>query len=78
MQRDGDDRACGGNTGQKSGDSVSTLGIIEAEPDGKCELCGKEAETRPYGPKGEEVCFKCGMKDEKAAKRGFRKFVLGE
>jgi len=43
-----------------------------------CELCGRVAELRPYGPNGEEVCFQCGMKDEEAAKRGMRKLVLGE
>ncbi len=43
-----------------------------------CELCGKVSELRPYGPNGEEVCFECGMKDESAAKKGFRRLVLGE
>lgn len=57
---------------------MSTLGIIEGEPDGTCELCGKDAETRPYGPNSEEVCFECGMKDKAAADLGFRRFVLGE
>ncbi len=38
-----------------------------------CELCGEHAETRPYGPNGEEVCFDCGMKNEEAAKRGFER-----
>jgi hypothetical protein len=56
---------------------VSGPGIIEAEGDGRCQLCGKIAETRPYGPNGEEVCFECGMKDEAAAERGFLKFVCG-
>lgn len=44
-----------------------------AEPPGKCELCGEVKETRPYGPNGEEVCFKCGMKDEESAKAQFEK-----
>ena len=57
---------------------MSTLGVIEAEPDGTCQLCGKTDETRPYGPNGEEVCFDCGMKDQAAAERGFAKFVLGQ
>lgn len=57
---------------------MSGPGLIEAEPDGVCQLCGKRDETRPYGPKGEEVCFECGMKDIAAAERGFRRFVLGE
>lgn len=57
---------------------MSKLGVIEKEDPTKCELCGKTAETRPYGPNGERVCFECGMKDEEAAKRGFRRLVLGE
>ena len=40
--------------------------VIDAEPDGICELCGKKKELRPYGPKGENICFPCGMKDEVA------------
>ncbi len=38
-----------------------------------CDLCGVVAELRPYGPKGEWVCFDCGMKDQEAAKRAFHK-----
>lgn len=38
--------------------------IIEPEDDRKCELCGKIAECRPYGPNGEDICHECGMKDE--------------
>ena len=57
---------------------MSRLGVIEATPPQECELCGKIAETRPYGPNGENVCFECGMKDEKAAIRAFKKLVLGE
>lgn len=56
---------------------MSKLGIIEQEPDGRCDLCGKTAETRPYGPKGESVCFECGMKDKQAASRRFEQHVLG-
>lgn len=37
----------------------------------QCDLCGEIAELRPYGPKGEHVCFKCGMQDEGAAKARF-------
>jgi hypothetical protein len=57
---------------------MSRLGVIEATPPQKCELCGTRAETRPYGPNGEEVCFPCGMKDEAAARRGFRRLIEGE
>jgi hypothetical protein len=57
---------------------MSGKGVICPEPDRRCELCGKVTECRPYGPKSEQVCFECGMKDEKAAARGFVKHVLGE
>lgn len=57
---------------------MSRRGVIEKEPAKRCELCGAIEETRPYGPNGEDVCFDCGMKDEAAAKRGFRRNVLGE
>jgi len=43
--------------------------FIEPEAPQTCELCGAQEECRPYGPKGEQVCFGCGMKDEAAAKR---------
>lgn len=56
---------------------MSNYLLIEAEPDGQCALCGKIDETRPYGPKGEEVCFECGMKDPEAAARGCDQFVFG-
>lgn len=50
---------------------------IEVEEPGPCELCGKVAETRPYGPDGKEVCFQCGMKDEAEMKRRFGAFING-
>jgi len=46
--------------------------VIEAENEQQCDLCGKVAELRPYGPNGECVCFECGMKNEEAARRAFR------
>lgn len=55
---------------------MSHHGVIEAERVDRCQLCRKIAETRPYGPNGEEVCFDCGMKDRAAAERGFKKHVL--
>lgn len=57
---------------------MSSLGVIAETPPRRCEFCGAFEETRPYGPKGEEVCFDCGMKNEEAMKRQFRKHVLGE
>jgi hypothetical protein len=43
---------------------IGTTVIIEPLPDGKCELCGKVDELRPYGPNDEWICFDCGMKDK--------------
>ena len=37
--------------------------IIENEAPNICELCGAFEELRPYGPKGERICFDCGQKD---------------
>lgn len=45
--------------------------VIEAENEQQCDLCGKVAELRPYGPNGECVCFDCGMKDEESARKQF-------
>ena len=57
---------------------MNRRGIIQETAPNVCELCGKFAELRPYGPKGENVCFECAMKDEAAAKKAFSKLVLGE
>lgn len=52
--------------------------LNDPPPPSKCEMCGRVADLRPYGPKGENVCVTCGMKDEAAAKRAFRKrFGMG-
>lgn len=56
---------------------MSGRGFIAVEPDGKCELCGKTAELRPYGPKGERICFDCGMKDKKTTNSQLLKNILG-
>lgn len=57
---------------------VGDIPVICEEPDAKCEMCGKIEELRPYGPKGERVCFTCAMKDEAAAKRQMNKILFGE
>ncbi len=45
--------------------------ILSARRPQSCDLCGKVAELRPYGPRGEWICFQCGMKNEEAAKKAF-------
>ena len=57
---------------------MSGRGFISAEKPQQCDLCGKVAELRPYGPNGECVCFSSGMKDEAAATRQFVKRAFGE
>ena len=43
----------------------------EVEPAAICEMCGAKEELRPYGPKGENVCFDCGKKNEAAMEHAF-------
>lgn len=52
--------------------------LIEEEKPQQCDFCGKIAELRPYGPKGECICFECGMKDPEAAKAQFLKRLEGK
>lgn len=54
---------------------IGTTLVIEGEPDGVCQLCGAEEETRPYGPNGEDICFACGMKDEATTAAQFQKIL---
>lgn len=49
--------------------NVNGIPIIEAEPDFICFSCGKIAETRPYGPNGEEICYECGMANREITDR---------
>jgi ribosome-binding protein aMBF1 (putative translation factor) len=51
--------------------------VIAPEDDGKCEMCGRVEELRPYGPNGMNVCFDCAMKDEETAAEMFRKRLEG-
>lgn len=47
--------------------------IIEPEQDQQCDLCGKIAELRPYGPNGECICYECGAKDIEGTEKQFIK-----
>ncbi len=55
------------------GEIIEVGAVVKATPAQQCDDCGKVAETRPYGPNGESVCFSCGMKDEAAMRRAFGK-----
>ena len=54
---------------------VGDLFVVAVEPEGTCELCGKTDELRPYGPKGERICFECGMKNHATTLAQFLKVV---
>jgi hypothetical protein len=52
--------------------------VICSESEAKCELCGKVSELRPYGPRGENICFECGMKNLKTTERQLARVLFGE
>lgn len=52
--------------------------VICPEPPAKCETCGKEAELRPYGPRGERICYECGLKNPASTMRQMHKALTGE
>jgi hypothetical protein len=56
---------------------MSGPGIIAAERDQVCELCGKIDECRPYGPNGEQICFECGQLDEEGTKKRMMQYIWG-
>lgn len=56
---------------------MSSKGIVYKEKPQKCELCKKKAETRPYGPKGEEICIECAKKDVKGTEERMKKYLWG-
>jgi len=52
--------------------SFNMINNIRTEDwEGKCQLCGNEDELRPYGLKGENICFGCGMKNKEATEKVF-------
>jgi hypothetical protein len=60
---------------QRVGDNLVLDRIDVHAFDGKCEFCGAEEELRPYGPNNENICYKCGMKDEETTSRKFKEFM---
>jgi hypothetical protein len=45
---------------------------------GSCELCGARAELRPYGPRGENICVKCGLKNKACTERQMDRVLFKE
>lgn len=56
---------------------VGNVFILKESKPQQCDICGKIAELRPYGPNGECICFECGMKDEKSTSKKFEE-IIGE
>lgn len=56
---------------------VGNVVIIEPTEDAVCELCGKVAELRPYGPNGENICYGCGEKDKAITKKKMHEMLFG-
>ena len=52
--------------------------VIEQENPQQCDLCGKIAELRPYGPNGEAICFDCGQKNPEAIVTAMQRRLKGE
>ena len=52
--------------------------MLEAEKPQQCDFCGEIAELRPYGPKGEAICFDCGMKDKASTRQMMSKVLFGD
>lgn len=48
---------------------IGNVVIIEPERSQQCDFCNKIRELRPYGPKGEAICFDCAMKDRATTER---------
>lgn len=57
---------------------IGNVTVICVEEDSICELCGAQEETRPYGPRGERICYDCGMKDKQATERQMARVLFGE
>lgn len=59
---------------------MSGRGIIAAEKDQVCELCGIIDECRPYGPNDEQVCFDCAMSKvgEETVKKKMTQYIFGD
>lgn len=52
---------------------INGIVVITDEKPQQCDLCGKIAELRPYGPNGECICFECGEKDPESVERAMGK-----
>lgn len=54
-----------------------TFVIARARPE-QCDLCGAIAELRPYGPRGEWICFDCAARNPEATDRALLALLARE
>ena len=59
-------------------EKIGNCALIYPENSQQCDYCGKIDELRPYGPNGECICFKCGMKDEKTTEKMMGIVLFGD
>lgn len=57
---------------------VGDVIVIAEEPEAVCELCGKKDELRPYGPRGERICWDCGQKDPEMTRKQMDIVLFGD
>ena len=57
---------------QRKSEGVLDLNTLP-HPHGNCERCDAVGELRPYGPKGEWICYDCGMKNKAETVRQIRR-----
>jgi hypothetical protein len=57
---------------------IGNVAIIADQPDGVCDLCGKTADVRPYGPLGENICWECGQKNPQARDAVMKRVLFGD
>lgn len=58
--------------------NINGIPVICPEPPRECEFCGAFEECRPYGPKGEQICFACSQKDKKGTEKRMKRILFGE
>ncbi len=58
---------------------IGNIIILESdEPEAPCELCGKIADLRPYGPGFKRICYECGMKNPELTQRQTNQKLFGD
>lgn len=48
---------------------IGNIFYATPEPPRMCEMCEEVEECRPYGPNGEQICYKCGMLNKETTEK---------